>query len=144
MNTPRINVTPLIDVLLVLLIIFMVVAPIKPSSFKAKVPTEPVESPARPEPNTLVVAVDKNLGLSLNQLKGLGTVDDPSPLVNKLKALFGERQTNGDIDETGNVIRSVFIKAPRNIGYGKVVKVIDAVKSSGADPLALQIDYLED
>jgi len=62
----------------------------------------------------------------------------------EIAALFGERQTNGDIDETGNVIRSVFIKAPRNIGYGKVVKVIDAVKSSGADPLALQIDYLED
>ena len=144
MTSPRINVTPLIDVLLVLLIIFMVVAPLKPSSFKAKVPNEPVETPARPNPNTLVVAVDRNLGLSVNSLKELGTVDDPSLLVGKLKSLFKEREAKGDIDDNGNVVRSVFIKAPRNIGYGKVVKVIDAVKSSGADPLALQIDYLEE
>ena len=144
MTSPRINVTPLIDVLLVLLIIFMVVAPLKPSSFKAKVPNEPVETPARPNPNTLVVAVDRNLSLSVNNLKELGTVDDPSLLVVKLKSLFKEREAKGDIDDNGNVVRSVFIKAPRNIGYGKVVKVIDAVKSSGADPLALQIDYLED
>ena len=40
MNKPEINVTPLIDVLLVLLIIFMVVAPLKPSSFKARVPAK--------------------------------------------------------------------------------------------------------
>ena len=144
MTSPRINVTPLIDVLLVLLIIFMVVAPLKPSSFKAKVPNEPVDTPARPNPNTLVVAVDRNLGLSVNSLKELGTVDDPSLLVGKLKSLFKEREAKGDIDDNGNVVRSVFIKAPRNIGYGKVVKVIDAVKSSGADPLALQIDYLDE
>ena len=144
MTSPRINVTPLIDVLLVLLIIFMVVAPLKPSSFKAKVPKEPVETPARLDSNTLVVAVDRNLSLSVNNLKELGTVDDPSLLVGKLKSLFKEREANGDIDDNGNVVRSVFIKAPRNIGYGKVVKVIDAVKSSGADPLALQIDYLEE
>ena len=144
MTSPRINVTPLIDVLLVLLIIFMVVAPLKPSSFKAKVPNEPVDTPARPDPNTLVVAVDRNLSLSVNSLKELGTVDDPSLLVGKLKSLFKEREAKGDIDDNGNVVRSVFIKAPRNIGYGKVVKVIDAVKSSGADPLALQIDYLDE
>ena len=144
MTSPRISVTPLIDVLLVLLIIFMVVAPLKPSSFKAKVPNEPVDTPARPDPNTLVVAVDRNLSLSVNSLKELGTVDDPSLLVGKLKSLFKEREAKGDIDDNGNVVRSVFIKAPRNIGYGKVVKVIDAVKSSGADPLALQIDYLEE
>ena len=145
MTSPRINITPLIDVLLVLLIIFMVVAPLKPSSFKAKVPNEPTfDRPASPDPNTLVVAVDQNLSLSLNQVKDLGTVDDPSLLTGKLKSLFKEREANGDIDEKGSVVRSVFIKAPRNIGYGKVVKVIDAVKASGADPLALQIDYLKE
>ena len=39
--TPNINVTPLIDVLLVLLIIFMIITPVKPSRFEAKVPAEP-------------------------------------------------------------------------------------------------------
>jgi len=52
MNNPHINVTPLIDVLLVLLIIFMVVAPIRPSSFKARIPSEPdriADAPPPPE-----------------------------------------------------------------------------------------------
>lgn len=44
MTRPNINVTPLIDVMLVLLIIFMVVSPLKPSSFKARVPAEPDNS----------------------------------------------------------------------------------------------------
>ncbi|MEQ1646799.1 MAG: biopolymer transporter ExbD, partial [Pyrinomonadaceae bacterium] len=45
MLKPTINVTPLIDVLLVLLIIFMVVTPLKPSAFKTRVPAEQVEPP---------------------------------------------------------------------------------------------------
>ena len=40
-------------------------------------------------------------------------------------------------------LKIVFLKAPKNIGYGSVVKVIDAVKEAGGDPLALQIDYLD-
>jgi len=37
----------------------------------------------------------------------------------------------------------VFVKAPRNVAYGNVVKVIDAVKLAGAEPLSLQIDRLD-
>jgi len=144
MTTPKINVTPLIDVLLVLLIIFMVVAPLKPASFKAKVPSEP-NPLTTPETNvnSLVVTVDPHLRLALNKINGLGTTDDPSALVTKLKDTFEQRQENGVFDERGNVLKTVFIKAPRNIGYGNVVKVIDAVKMAGAEPMALQIDYLE-
>jgi biopolymer transport protein TolR len=61
--TPQINVTPLIDVLLVLLIIFMVITPLKPSRFEAKVPAEPkpddVQANVKPNPLTLVVASTK-------------------------------------------------------------------------------------
>ena len=54
--TPNINVTPLIDVLLVLLIIFMVITPLKPSRFEAKVPAEPKDQQdvnVKPNPLTL-------------------------------------------------------------------------------------------
>jgi biopolymer transport protein ExbD len=55
---PYINVTPLIDVLLVLLIIFMVISPLKPTRFEAKVPAEPdplANQNALPNPNSLVI-----------------------------------------------------------------------------------------
>lgn len=144
MNTPKINVTPLIDVLLVLLIIFMVVAPLRPSSFQAKVPNEPdLTIPAKVNDHALVVSIGRDLSISLNQQKNLGTVNDPEALIAGLRSVFTQRAQNGVIDGNGNVLKVVFLKAPKDIGYGSVVKVIDAVKQAGGDPLALQIDYLD-
>lgn len=145
--TPNINVTPLIDVLLVLLIIFMVISPMKPSRFEAKVPAEPKpedkQSQPRPNPLTLVVTVDKaNLGLKLNN-QDMGNVTDPSPLTDELSKVFKDRENNGVFREgTNEVEKTIFIKAPRSIKYGDVVKVIDAAKSAGAQPIGLQIDDL--
>ena len=80
---PYINVTPLIDVLLVLLIIFMVVTPLKPSRFKADIPTQrdPNEdlSQLKPNPLTLVVSIAPDLSIKLNQ-DNLGSVNDTTPL----------------------------------------------------------------
>jgi biopolymer transport protein TolR len=144
MSTPKINVTPLIDVLLVLLIIFMVVAPLKPASFQTKVPKAPnISRHIESDPRSLVVTIDSHLKLSLNKDAGLGTVDDPAPMMAKLKSAFEQREANGVLDDRGKVLKILFIKAPKNIGYGNVVKVIDAVKTAGAEPIALQIDYLE-
>ena len=144
MNKPRINVTPLIDVLLVLLIIFMVVAPLRPNSFRAKVPSEPDgSSPAKTNDNALVVGIGRDLSLSLNRQKSIGTVDDPNALISTLRSVFNQREQNGVLNDSGGVLKVVFLKAPKNIGYGSVVKVIDAVKRAGGDPLALQIDYLD-
>lgn len=144
---PNINVTPLIDVLLVLLIIFMVISPMKPSRFEAKVPAEPKpedqQSQPKPNPLTLVVTIDKsNLGLKLNN-QDMGNVTDPSALTTELTKLFKDRETNGVFREgTNQVEKTLFIKAPRSVKYGDVVKVIDAVKVAGAEPIGLQIDDL--
>lgn len=145
MSKPEINVTPLIDVLLVLLIIFMVVTPIKPSAFKAKVPSEPTNDPrVNPEPNTLVVLVEADSSLRLNSETGLGTVSDSQKTTDRLRQIFDQRAANYGLSATGDgsVPKGVFIKAPRNLDYGSVAKVVDAVKMSGADPIALQIDEL--
>ena len=143
---PSINVTPLIDVLLVLLIIFMVITPLKPSRFEAKVPAEPKpedQTIAKPNPNTLVVAINKsNMGLTLNN-EPYGNVTEPEALTNKLKAVFKERQDKRILREgTNEVEKTLFIKSPRSVKYGDVVKVIDAVKEAGAQPIGLQIDDL--
>jgi biopolymer transport protein ExbD len=145
MNRPEINVTPLIDVLLVLLIIFMVVTPTKLSSFKAKVPRESASTqPAGPHPDTLVVAVGDDMSLRLNAETDLGVVNDPQKMIDRLRSIFQQRVENYGSGASGEqaVPRSVFIKAPRGLDYGSVAKVVDAVKISGAEPIALQIDNL--
>jgi biopolymer transport protein ExbD len=155
MNNPNINVTPLIDVLLVLLIIFMVVAPLKPSGFTARIPSEPMyHRQAEPNPQTLAVIVDEGLTLRLNRETGMGTCSDPTNLIRRLTDVFEERKASGDVSELSAlsdndaerpdlVERTVFIRAPRSIGYGDVVKVVDAVKLAGAYPISLQIDNLD-
>jgi biopolymer transport protein TolR len=146
--TPNINVTPLIDVLLVLLIIFMVITPLKPSRFEAKVPAEPKDQPqtvVKANPLTLVVAINKDTkAVTLNN-EPFGDVTDTEKLQNKLREIFTQREQNGVIREgTNEVEKTIFIKSPKSVRYGDVVKVIDAVKSVGASPIGLQIDDLAD
>lgn len=142
---PIINVTPLIDVLLVLLIIFMVITPAKPTAFKAKIPAEPTESLDLPaNPNTLIVTVNADSTLKLNQFDDYGTVEDSEKIQTELRKVFERRAANGVFRVDSNEVeRTVFIKAPKNINYGSVAKVVDAVKLSGADPVGLQIDDLQ-
>jgi len=145
---PEINVTPLIDVLLVLIIIFMVITPLKPSRFEAKVPAEPKPEDEqvvpKPNPLTLVVAINKaDRKITLNN-EAMGDVSDPSALTNRLSAVFKDREASGAFREgTNEVEKTLFIKSPRSVRYGDVVKVIDAAKQAGAQPIGLQIDDLE-
>ena len=153
MSRPEINVTPLIDVLLVLLTIFMCVAPLKPRAFKARVPSESTNTAGLPNITTLAVIVGPDHSLRLNNEAGLGSTEDSEELVSRLKAVFAERIANGDVSDsfantpdrpfTDKAERTVFIKAPRTLDYGSVAKVVDAVKLAGAYPISLQIDGLE-
>lgn len=152
---PYINVTPLIDVLLVLLIIFMVITPLKPSRFQADIPTQrdPNEdlSQLKPNPLTLVVSISNDLQLKLNQ-ENMGSVNDTAPLSSKLRQVFQQRkeqraykpgmETRVDVPEEDRIEKTVFIKAPRGMRYEDVVKVIDAIKGAGANPVGLQVDDL--
>lgn len=142
---PIINVTPLIDVLLVLLIIFMVITPSKPTAFKAKVPAEPTNAPELPPNiNYLVVTINADSTLKLNRENDYGTVEDSEKVQEKLREVFQYRAANGVFRPDSNEVeRTVFIKAPKNINYGSVAKVFDAIKLSGAEPIGLQIDDLQ-
>lgn len=146
--SPSINVTPLIDVLLVLLIIFMIITPVKPSRFEAKVPAEPKQQEnlqVKPNPLTLVVTINRDTkAVSLNN-EPAGDVSDASALTTKLDEIFKTREANGVFKEgTNEVEKTIFIKSPTSVRYGDVVKVIDAAKVAKASPIGLQIDDLTD
>lgn len=152
---PFINVTPLIDVLLVLLIIFMVVAPLKQSRFEARLPAPPpAKEQPPPEPNqTLLVRVGLDHRLQLNALQeDLGTIEDPGKLEAKLSQIFYERERNhaynyelinrADLADQARIELTVFVMAPQSMSYGDVAKVIDSLKVAGAAPIGLQVDGL--
>src|SRR6478672_6237117 len=122
-NKPFINVTPLIDVLLVMLIIFMVAAPLKPHSFAAKLPAEPNDLAKIANIHTLVVSIQPDHTLKLNGLDDdMGTVEDTSKVSAALVALFRLRTTNHvyrvemitrlDVPEPYRIEKTVFVKAP--------------------------------
>lgn len=138
MNKPDINVTPLIDVLLVLLIIFMVVTPVKPSQFESRLPSEPTNDvTVDPDPQTLLVIVDHSGNIHLNSENLPATLADTSTLTSRLKEIFTAREANLVNQKT------VYLKAPKDLDYGKVIKIVDAIKMAGAAPISLQIDRLD-
>ena len=142
---PYINVTPLIDVLLVLLIIFMVISPLKPSRFKALIPEPPKDVPANVKPNPLSLRVEvmRDLKLRLNS-QDMGSVNDTSALSAELTKIFQQREASKITKvNTNEIEKTVFIAAPKEVKYGEVAKVIDAVKGAGAQPVGLQVDALD-
>ena len=151
---PFINVTPLIDVLLVLLIIFMVAVPLNPSRFMAKLPSPPDNTQnLPPNPHTLVVTIESDRTLKLNQDADMGTLDDMSKLTRRLVSVFDQRTRNRayrpdmvnrfDLPDDVRIEKTVFIKAPRTLSYGEVARVMDGLKGTGASPIGLQLDDLK-
>ncbi len=149
---PHINVTPLIDVLLVVLIIFMVVSPMKPARFLIKAPSQPDHDVKVANIHTLVVTIKSDRSLTLNTLTDMGSVNDTSKLTAMLVDLFQQRLKNHaysdqlrdriDLPEEMRIEKTVFIKAPRSLPYADVVRVLDGIKGAGATPVGLQIDDL--
>jgi biopolymer transport protein ExbD len=128
---PVINVTPMIDVLLVLLIIFMIIAPTRPARFQAQVPDKPKASDDQALAGLLMVVV--KAGSGLDQTVELNSISLRLPELGlMLRDVLEERPD-----------RTVYVKAPRDKKYGDILAVIDAIKGAGALPIGLQIDFLD-
>ena len=120
--TPSINVTPLIDVLLVLLIIFMVIQPQKEAKLPVKAPERAQAEPlGLPETLMLTVSADLRLELNSKQVE-----------VEHLMPLLAELMEQRPVDT-----RTLFIKAPPRLAYGPIVLLIDLAKGSGVITVGL-------
>ena len=129
--TPFINVTPLIDVLLVLLIIFMIISPARPNKFDARIPDKQERDDVKMEKDlALVVTIDQGGGYALN-MQPAKTLDE---LLSQLRSALDGRPVD---------LKGVFLKAPRSLNYGQVAKVIDIMKLAGCAPIGLQIENLD-
>jgi biopolymer transport protein TolR len=123
-----INVTPLVDVVLVLLIIFMVVTPLLEKNIPVRTPnSEKVEQATEVPPDQLVVYVDKNGEIRINSDKVT-----PAELSAQLRRKLDMRAD-----------RVVFIVADDLLRYSTLVSVLDAAKQAGADVLGFATETPE-
>ncbi len=122
---PAINVTPLIDVLLVLIIIFMVIAPRREAQLPVRAP-QPANGGGPPPSEMLMLTVSNEYHLALNT-QPLG--NEELGLV--LKDLMEQREADA---------RVLFIKAPAILPYDSVVALIDTAKGSGTLTIGLLCD----
>lgn len=127
---PNINVTPLIDVLLVLLIIFMAISPMKPHKHETKVPEKTPDTETTPPLDMLVVSISRDNSYQLNQTKAAS--------LSELNSLLHKALDGRPSDQ-----KAVFVKGAPNLHYGQVSTVIDTIKESGAAPIGLQLEGLE-
>jgi len=116
----ELNVTPLIDVLLVLLIIFMVITPSLSTGFKAVVP-QPPDQKSLPPADDVVVTVLADGTVQLNQ----ETVAI-AELGERLKVLFKTA-----------VRHVIFVRGDRELDFRQIAEVIDIAKGAGVDRVAL-------
>jgi biopolymer transport protein ExbD len=91
---------------------------------------------------TLIVSIQKDGKIKLN-MQNEGSLLNPELLITELKNIIVQREENKVYEPNSDkIVKTVVIKSNRSIKYGEVAKVIDAVKSSGAEPIVLQIDDL--
>lgn len=116
----QINVTPLVDVMLVLLVIFMVTAPMMQQGVQVNLPKAETKA-LNPQEDTVVVSVEKSGKVFINN-----TEVPAGELKSKISAMFASRAK-----------KEVFLKADRDVPYGEVIKTMAEIKGAGIERLGM-------
>jgi len=124
-----INMTPMIDVLLVLIIIFMVITPLTPKGLEALVPQPPkADQPqSQADQRTVVIVINRDKSMSINQ-----EPTDEQRLGPRLEEIFKTRAE-----------RVVFVRGDNDLEYQYVAKAIDIAHGAGIDKVGLMTPQME-
>jgi biopolymer transport protein TolR len=121
-----INVTPLVDVMLVLLIIFMVTAPLMQQGIDVNLPKAKGKE-LRAEEERIIVIITKGNKIYINK-----NFIELSELGKKLQSIY-ERRTD----------KEIFLKADKDIPYGFVVRAMSEIRSAGIEKLGMVTEPIE-
>ena len=119
-----INITPLVDVVLVLLIIFMVITPLLQMGYDVKVPPKATMAPTEPDPDQLIVSLTAQNKIFLNKQEL-----NPQQLASQLSGILKNRRD-----------KTVFFSGDDGALYGEVVRVMDIVRNAGAKNLGIVLE----
>jgi biopolymer transport protein TolR len=122
----QINVTPLVDVMLVLLIVFMIAAPLMAAGVQVNLP-KAAAKPVETKKTTVVVSIDA---------EGKVFVEKDAVEVDQLVAFLANRLAGGGKDDP------VFVKADKAVPYGRVLQVVGMIGASGVGKVSLLADQL--
>ncbi|MBW1998141.1 MAG: protein TolR [Deltaproteobacteria bacterium] len=121
-----INVTPFVDVMLVLLIIFMVTAPMMMQGVEVNLP-ETVAKNIKTSEDPLVLTINRKKEIFLERTK-----IKPDELENKVKAILKYRKS-----------KEILLRADKEVPYGYVIQVIAGVKRAGVDRLGMVTEPID-
>jgi biopolymer transport protein TolR len=121
----EINVTPFIDVMLVLLVIFMVTAPLMQSGISVNLPQAETESAPAEEGLTLVVTLDKYIHIG-------DSVININLLERRLREAYA-----------GRAKKVVYLKADQGLPFGYIVQIMDITKKAGIELIGINTEPIE-